>query len=341
MKILEHVSLAEHTTLRLGGAARFFVSVSSVLELREALAFAKEKTLPIFILGGGSNTLFTDEGWTGLVIQMKIFGRTYEEGSGGDARVIVGAGEVWDQLVEETVTLGLWGLENLSRIPGTVGASPVQNIGAYGVEVKDVIDWVEVLDKETNELHIFSTQECAFAYRDSFFKHREGKKYIVTRVAFRLSTYPIPKLEYKDLRDFFGTRTDMSVKEVREAVHAIREKKFPELTEYGTAGSFFKNPIIHKNLLPSLEAWFQTPVPSYEVGGEHVKVPLGWMLERMNWKGRREGHVGCWENQSLVLVHYGNGTASELILFANKIVKEVKEKTTINIVPEVVIAVQK
>ena len=145
MKVLENVSLAEHTTLHLGGLARFFVTVHSVEELRDALAFAKKKALPIFIFGGGSNVLFSDLGWSGIVIHMALLGRSYDEDSKGDARVVVHAGEVWDQLVEETVGIGYWGLENLSRIPGTVGAVPVQNIGAYGVEVKDVIDWVEVL----------------------------------------------------------------------------------------------------------------------------------------------------------------------------------------------------
>jgi UDP-N-acetylmuramate dehydrogenase len=339
MQVLENVSLVEHTTLRLGGVARFFVSVNSIPELREALSFAEEKKAPIFILGGGSNVLFSDDGWKGLVIHMKLLGRLYEEDSMGDARVIAGAGEVWDQLVEETVEQGLWGLENLSRVPGTVGAAPVQNIGCYGVEVKDVIDWVEVLDIRTKDLHILSVQECAFGYRDSIFKHREGKDYVVTRVAFRLSTHPNPKVAYKDLHEVFGDRTDVSVKEVRKAINQIREKKFPNLTEVGTAGSFFKNPTIKRSLLSSLETWLDAPVPSYEVDAEHVKIPLGWVLEKLGWKGKREVHMGCWENQALVLVHYGGGTASELILFANKIMKDIKEKTTITITPEVVIVI--
>lgn len=335
MQILENVSLSDHTTLRLGGPARFFVSVASVEELREAIKYAKENKLPIYVLGGGSNTLFADEGWNGLIIRISILGRAYEEDSKGDARVTVCAGEVWDQLVEETVAQGLWGLENLSRIPGTVGAAPVQNIGAYGVEVKDVIDWVEVLDIHTGDLHILSVGECAFGYRDSVFKHKGGQDYIITRVAFRLSTYPNPKLGYKDLREYFGSRTDVTVQEVREAVNKIREKKFPSLSKVGTAGSFFKNPVVSKALHKELEAWFDAPVPAYEVDSEHVKVPLAWVLERMGWKGKKEAHVGCWETQPLLLVHYGGGTAGELILFARKIMQDVQEKTTIKIVPEV------
>lgn len=335
MKVLENVSLAEHTTLHLGGLARFFVSVQTLEELRDALTFAKEKAHPVFILGGGSNVLFSDLGWSGLVIHMALLGRAYTEDSKGDAQVIAHAGEVWDQLVEESVGQGLWGLENLSRIPGTVGAAPVQNIGAYGVEVKDVIDWVEVLDTETNTMHLLSVSECAFGYRDSIFKHEKGKKYIVTRVAFRLSTHPKPKLEYKDLREYFDGRKDVRVSEVRDAVNTIRERKFPNMAKIGTAGSFFKNPVVGKVLHKEMESWLDAPVPCYEVDERHVKIPLAWILERLGWKGKKMGTMGCWDAQPLVLVHYGGGTASELILFARSVMKDVKEKTSIKIIPEV------
>ena len=335
MQVQENISLAEHTTLRLGGLARFFISVHSVEELREAISFAQKNEYPIYVLGGGSNVLFSDMGWNGVVIQMSLLGRSYDEDSRGDAQVVACAGEIWDQLVEETVGQGLWGLENLSRIPGTVGAAPVQNIGAYGVEVKDVIDWVEVLDTTTNRLHVLSVTECAFGYRDSIFKHKEGSAYIVLRVAFRLSTHPSRRLEYKDLYEYFGTRTDVSVKEVREAINKIRDNKFPSLAKVGTAGSFFKNPTVRKSVHKELESWLDAPVPCYIVDTDHVKIPLAWILERLGWKGKRLGAMGCWENQPLVIVHYGGGTAGELILFARTIMKEVQEKTSIKIVPEV------
>lgn len=335
MQVLENVSLAEHTTLHLGGLARFFITVHSVEELREAVSFAKENEYPIYVLGGGSNVLFSDSGWEGLVIRIALLGRSYDEDSKGDAQVVAHSGEVWDQLVEETVGQGLWGLENLSRIPGTVGAAPVQNIGAYGVEVKDVIDWVEVLDTATDRLHLLSVAECAFGYRDSVFKHEEGSKYIVTRVAFRLSTHPNRKLEYKDVREYFGGRTDVSVKEVREAINTIRDKKFPCIAKVGTAGSFFKNPTVRKSVHKELEGWLDAPVPFYEVDEDTVKIPLAWILERLGWKGKRLGAMGCWETQPLVLVHYGGGTAGELIMFARTIMKEVQEKTSIKIIPEV------
>lgn len=338
MDVLENVPMSEHTTLRLGGMARFFVSVFSVSELRDAISFAKDNNLPVYVLGGGSNVLFTDDGWNGLVIHINILGREYEEDSKGDAKVTVSAGEIWDQLVEETVSNGLWGMENLSRIPGTVGATPVQNIGAYGVEVKDIIDWVEVLNMDTGDLHILSVNECCFGYRDSVFKHNAGKKYIVTRVAFRLSTYPNPKLDYKDLREFFQERKDVSVREVRDAINKIRGEKFPNLTEVGTAGSFFKNPTISKTLHKELETWLDAPVPSYDFDSKNVKVPLAWILERIGWKGKKEGHVGCWDKQPLLLVHYGGGNSKEFLDFVEKIMEDVKDKTNIKIIPEVDIA---
>jgi len=335
MDILDNISLADHTTLRLGGKARFFVSVKSVEELREALEYAREQKLPLYVLGGGSNVLFSDEGWDGLVVHIGITGREYEEDSKGDARMTAYAGEHWDQLVEETVSEGMWGMENLSRIPGTVGGAVVQNIGAYGVELKDIIDWVEVLDIHTGDLHILSVGECAFGYRDSIFKHRGGRDYVVIRAAFRLSTYPKPQLDYKDLQEYFRGKKDVTVRDVRDAVNEIRERKFPSLVEVGTAGSFFKNPVIGRTLHSEIEGWLDCPVPSFDVDENHVKVPLAWLLERFDWKGKRDGTVGCWKDQPLVLVHYGGGTASELILFAHKIMQDILEKTNIKIAPEV------
>ncbi len=334
MKVQEHEPLSAHTTLRLGGTARYFVSVTSIEELREALTFAQEHAAPLCVLGGGSNVLFSDAGWTGLVVQIALQGTEYIEDSKGDARVTVAAGRMWDELVAETVSQGLWGMENLSGIPGTVGATPVQNVGAYGVEVADIIDWVEVLDLTTHALHILSLSECAFGYRDSVFKHSEGKKYIVTRVAFRLSTHPKPIVSYRDLAAFFADRTEVGVQEVRDAVLSIRAAKFPDLAVVGTAGSFFKNPIISKRQYDAIAHTFGA-VPSYPVDAQRVKIPLAWVLEACGWKGKRIGHMGCWDAQPLVLVHYGEGTATELILFADQIRHDVAARARIDIEPEV------
>ncbi len=335
MELRENVSLADYTTLRLGGPARFFVSVSTVPELREAVAWAHTNGHPLFILGGGSNTLVTDYGWPGLVVHVSIKGRAYDEAIEGDAQLVAGAGEAWDAVVEETVNkFGLWGLENLSLIPGTVGATPVQNVGAYGVEVCDVIEWVEVLHSETSELSILSNSACEFGYRDSIFKRAEGKKLIVTRVAYRLSTHPKQKLTYRDLALRFPTEEGVTVQQVRQAVCEIRAGKFPNLDEVGTAGSFFKNPIITNEAYEAIRK-FAPDLPSYSVDETHVKVPVAWMLDRLGYKGKRSGAFGCHDAQPLVLVHYGGGTPSGLILFAHEIMREVKETFAITLEPEV------
>ncbi len=336
MRVLTNVSLQELTTFRLGGVARFFCSVTSLEELRDALAYARTRGLPFFILGKGSNVLFSDDGFDGLVIRINIRGRHYEEDSKGDARVTAGAGELWDDLVAETVSQGLWGMENLSAIPGTVGAVPVQNVGAYGVEVRDLIDWVEVLDTKENTLHIFSVADCEFGYRESIFKRPEGQQYIVTRVAFRLSTYPIPKLSYRDLAAYFeNTDTGrLTPKEVSDAVRTIRNRKLPDVTEVGTAGSFFKNPVVPEQVYKELTRWFEY-LPAHPHGEGMYKLSAAYLLEQFGWKGRRGEHVGCWDTQPLCLVHYGDGSTSELIAFANTIIEDVKERTTIILEPEV------
>jgi UDP-N-acetylmuramate dehydrogenase len=226
-------------------------------------------------------------------------------------------------------------MENMSFVPGTVGATPVQNVGCYGTAVADIIDWVEVLDTRTDALHILSVPDCKFGYRDSVFKHAEGAHYIVTRVAYRLATHATPKLEYKDLQEHFAGRTDVTVHEVREALREIRGKKFPDITKVGTAGSFFMNPVVSLTELKELKGWLGGDVPSYPVDDDHVKVPAAWLLDKFGFKGKRVGAVGCWEGQPLVLVHYGGGTASELILFAYDIVKEVKRRTSLKLATEV------
>ncbi len=336
MRVLSNVSLQELTTLRLGGVARFFCRVTSIEELREALAYAKEHQLPHFIVGGGSNILFSDDGFPGLVIRMDIKGRHYEEDSKGDARVTAGAGEVWDELVAETVSQGLWGFENLSAIPGTVGAAPIQNIGAYGVELRELIDWVEVLDTRDNMLHILSVADCEFGYRDSIFKKPEGEQYIVTRVAFRLSTYPHPKLKYRDLALTFDNvdHGTLAPKDIRNVVEEMRARKLPDIHTVGTAGSFFKNPIVGNDTYKELVRWFEY-LPAHPLEDGTYKISAAYLLEEFGWKGKKQHHVGCWDTQPLCLVHYGGGTAHELALFALDIVRDVKERTTIQLECEV------
>ena len=345
MIIKENVSLAPFTTFRIGGAARFFVQVGNVNELKEAVVFAVEKNIPIFVLGGGSNVLISDSGFDGLVIKNEIKGISEEAGAGTSSdfvRIIAGAGENWDDLVKYTVEeKGLYGLENLSWIPGTVGASPVQNIGAYGAEAKDTIEWVEVYNPTTAKIEKLSNVDCLFGYRDSIFKH-ERKNDIILRVAFLLKKNGKLSLEYKDLQKYFEERKSTpSLCVVRDAVVEIRKNKLPDLSKVGTAGSFFKNQTILKSeyekLLEKYPAMPAFPVDQKsESGQEQVKIPTAWILDNVcGFKGLRRGEVGVHENQALVLVNFGNGTAQEIKALADEMITSVKEKTGISIAPEV------
>lgn len=331
--MLKNILLAPLTTFQIGGRAEYFVVVQNKDELKEAVRFAKEKKLAITILGGGSNVLIADEGIHGLVIKNEIGGIEYKE-DGENVFVRAGAGVEWDALVAETVSKGYWGLENLSLIPGTVGATPIQNMGAYGVEVADVIVSVGAFDVPTLEQRVFTNAECEFGYRDSKFKHTEGQRFIVTDVTYKLSKSPKPILHYKDLESRFNGEMP-SIQAIREAVIEIRSAKFPDTKSIGTAGSFFKNPIITAEAFKILREKY-TEIPGFPEGNESVKVPLGWVLDRaLGIKGVREGNVGTYEAQALVLVNLGGATAKEVDAFAKKIEEKVFDATQIKIEREV------
>ena len=337
MKILERVSLAPYTTFNVGGEARYFCIVSNNEDLLSGFEFARSKSLPTFILGGGSNIVASDKGFNGLVIKMEMKG--VEFGVGG--RVTAKAGEMWDDFVAKTVVKNLWGVENLSLIPGTVGAAPVQNIGAYGVEAKDTIESVHAIHSLTGEVRTFSNKECMFGYRESFFKSKAGKKWVITSVVFILSELPRIHLSYKDLAEFFGSRLIEgsrnlpSQDEIRSAVIQIRMKKFPDLTKIGTAGSFWKNPIISEEMFRKLHKTYPD-MPSFPAHAGHVKVSLAWILDKVcGLKGWSEGNVGLFEKQPLVLVAKKGATANEIQVFHKKIEKTVYDKTGIYIEPEV------
>jgi UDP-N-acetylmuramate dehydrogenase len=334
MQIHEGVSLRDHTTFKLGGPADFFVSVQTLEELKKAVQWAHKRGLPFFILGGGSNVVFPDEGYRGLVIRVELKGVVYKEGQ-DEVLVIASAGEEWDALVGETVERGLWGLENLSAIPGSVGAVPVQNVGAYGVEAKNIIEWVEVFDTETQKVSRLSVAECAFAYRDSIFKHEEGANFVVLRVAFNLSRMSEPLLSYKDVVTYFEeTKQEPTLMAIRHAICTIRARKFPKLTEVGTAGSFFKNPIVSSEQAARLKEKYPA-LPTYDVG-ESTKISLAWILDNvLNLKGVCEGNVGTFQEQPLVLVTHTGAFTEELLRFANAVEEKVFAATGVRISPEV------
>jgi UDP-N-acetylmuramate dehydrogenase len=331
-----NVPLSELTTMKVGGPASFLVDIDKTDEIGEAIDFARRNQLPIFVLGGGSNVIAADGGFPGVVLRMRTAEIEWREEEDGTSLLIADAGVEWDELVSRCVERGVSGMENLSGIPGSVGASPVQNIGAYGKEVKDFIRWVETFDMRTGELVILNASQCAFAYRESVFKHRT--ELIVTRVAFELRFDSKVDIRYKDLAEAFAGHGDASptAKEMRDAVLAVRAKKFPDLNRFGTAGSFFKNPIISNAKAEELRSVYPE-LPVYPAGERLSKISAAWIIDHIaNMKGVREGDIGTWDSQALVLVNYGNASSAAVDGFARKIVSRVDELIGIRLEREVV-----
>ncbi len=334
MDIQEGVQLKDHTTFHIGGIADFFIRVSAIDELKEAVQFAHERSLPITVLGGGSNMLVGEQGIRGVVIKIEIIGIRYESVGEHDVLVHVGAGVVFDAFVEDTITQGYWGLENLSAIPGTVGATPVQNVGAYGVEIASRIESVQVYDTKHKKEIILLAKDCTFGYRTSLFKTEVGKQYIITGVTFALTRVPRPHIEYADLRKIFEN-TIPTQREIRAALIEIRGNKFPDWTKVGTAGSFFKNPSVSKEQYAALRTLHET-LPAYENEDGTMKIPLGFVIDKIiGMRGVRVGDVGTYEAQSLVIVNYGSATAKDVDTFARDIEKKVFDTIGISIEREV------
>ncbi len=317
--------------MKTGGAARYFFCVKNTEEVKEAILFAKEKSLPIFIFGGGSNVIVSDEVFSGVTIKMEIRGIEFKE-IGNKTRVIAGAGVEWDRLVERTVNCNLYGLENLSLIPGTVGATPVQNIGAYGVEVKDIIEWVEVMNIETMEIERIINKECLFEYRDSFFKSEEGKKLIILSVAFGLEKDRELKTDYKDIVEYFSRKNIApTLKTLRKAIIEIRMNKLPDMKKIGTAGSFFKNPVVSEKKVQKLLNIYPD-LKYFSVDDGTFKLSSAWLLDKVgDWNGKCIGDACVYEKQALVLINRGNSTAKEILSLAIEMQNDIKEKTGIEL----------
>jgi len=340
MTILENVSLKELTTFKVGGRARYFCQATNLAAVAEAAAFARAQKRPLFILGGGSNILFADTGFPGLILKIDILGVEFKDFGRNRVEVKVGAGENWDDLVRLTVEKNLHGLENLSLIPGTVGAAPVQNIGAYDAEVASVISFVEVFDQQTLKIITLDKKACQFSYRNSVFKKPAGKNLIILRVGFLLHKSDKKKLfrtNYPDIQEWLKREkiSELIPADIRRAIVEIRTNKLPNLAEVGTAGSFFKNPIITSVQFKKFKVLFPD-LPGVIVGKNRVKIFLAWILDRMcNLKGFSVGKVGLHKNQPLVIVNYGGATAEEIKSFAEKIIAIVREKTGLVIEREV------
>ncbi len=328
MNVRESVPLKELTTFKIGGRARYVTECENDEDIRAALAFAKEKNLPWCVFGQGSNLLASDAGYDGVVIRPLATAFSFVD----DGVTIADAGMSWDALVREACDRELWGVENLAGIPGTVGAAPVQNIGAYGAEIADTLLWAEAMNPETGEVTRVSKEECELGYRDSRFKR---ERLVILRVAFQLSKNPAPKLSYKDLAALVaaGEVFDTPAK-IAGAVRGIRAKKFPDLAVWGTAGSFFKNPFISQEAYGALKATYPE-MPGFPVG-EQIKVPLAWILDKvLSLKGFSAAHVRLFEAQPLVIVAEKGASSADVESIAKEVATRVKDATNIELEWEV------
>jgi UDP-N-acetylmuramate dehydrogenase len=335
LKIHDNHSLKDNTTFGVDIAAAWYTEPETAEALVSAITHARERNWKYYITGEGSNLLFTGD-FEGLIVHPMLKGITVVDDSVSEVLVKAGAGENWDRFVAHCVEQQWYGAENLSLIPGSVGAAPVQNIGAYGVEARDIIAYVEVLNTSNMQLEVFSNTACEFGYRDSIFKHGEPGKYIVTGVVFSLKKNATLVLEYGNVKEIFMQRTQQDLHNLRETIIGIRNSKLPDPGETGNAGSFFKNPVIAADEFEILQSRYAA-VPNYPTGTGRVKIPAAWLIETAGWKGKREGDVGTWPKQPLVIVNYGNATGQQIFDFSEKIRLHVREKFAINLEREVTI----
>jgi UDP-N-acetylmuramate dehydrogenase len=336
MLFQENFSLSSLNTFGIEARARFFAAPASEQELRQLLQSVTAHNLPLNVLGGGSNVILAGD-VPGLVIQPALKGIRCLAEDDGHFLVEACAGETWHDFVQFTLRQGWYGLENLSLIPGTVGASPIQNIGAYGVELTERLHSLTAMEVATGLLREFSHAECRFGYRESVFKQELRGRYIITRVRLRLLKKPALKIEYGDIRQELAVRdiADPTPLQVAEAVIAIRTRKLPQPSVLGNAGSFFKNPVVPMAQLETLRE--QHPQIVAYAQGEAAKLAAGWLIEQAGWKGKRIGPVGAYEKQALVLVNHGGARGADVMKVAHAIRQAVQEKfgVTLEIEPQV------
>lgn len=334
MQVFPHKSLKEYNTFGIDVKARHFVAVETIDELREVLR--KNYASEIFLLGGGSNMLLTRD-INKTVVHLNLKGKKVVEDSENEVLVQAMAGENWHQFVLWCIEQDFGGIENLSLIPGNVGTAPIQNIGAYGVEIKDVFESCTALHIQTLELRTFNLAECAFGYRESVFKNELKGQYIITSVTFRLTKKKHNlNTSYGTIESYLQEKgiSEPRIGDVSRAVIFIRESKLPNPRELGNSGSFFKNPVVEKSEYEGLKEKFPD-IPAYPISETKVKVPAGWLIDKAGLKGYREGDAGVHKNQALVLVNYGNATGTEILKLSDKIRKKVQELFGIDLQPEV------
>lgn len=335
MTIERNVSLKPLNTFGVAAIAKYFTRIKEIADLQTLLENPIYQQNSKFILGGGSNILFTKD-FDGLILFNSLKGIEKVRETEDTVWVKASSGENWHQFVLYCVEQGWSGIENLSLIPGSVGAAPIQNIGAYGVELKDVFSELEAFDLKTGKIEVFNIEDCQFGYRDSVFKNTFKGRYFVLSVTLKLSKVPQYKLDYGVIRQQLEAMkvSKLNVKEVSNAICLIREKKLPNPKKIGNAGSFFKNPIVSQSFFENLQKEYAN-IPFYTIDENLVKVPAGWLIEQCGWKGKKIGQTGAYKNQALVLINYGSATGSEIAALASNIQDSVKEKFNIDLEQEV------
>ncbi|MGX5817556.1 UDP-N-acetylmuramate dehydrogenase [Chitinophaga lutea] len=335
MKVSENVSLRPYNTFGIDAAARYFTTFRNQEELQEILLDPRWRSVPRMILGGGSNILLT-QNFDGLVLKNEVKGIEVVAEDDDHVYVQAGAGENWHQFVLHCIGKGLAGLENLSLIPGNVGASPMQNIGAYGVEIKDTFHELEALSIDGKSATLFNAAACAFGYRESVFKRRYRDQFVILNVTYRLSKHPTFHTSYGAITqelEQMGVK-DLSIRNISQAVINIRSSKLPNPAEIGNAGSFFKNPEVTREKYEQLKADFPNVV-AYPLPNDHYKLAAGWLIEQCGWKGYREGDAGVHVKQALVLVNYGHAKGNEIYALSTKVLESVQEKFGVQLEREV------
>ena len=331
-----NVDLQPYNSFGFHATAKQFAEINDIQELEMLIRSNEFKSEKHLILSGGNNVLFQEAFFDGVVVHINTKGIDVIEENGNDVVVRAQAGEDWPEFVKKMVGMGLYGVENLAHIPGKVGAAPVQNIGAYGMELNGSFQQCETIELATGNKRVFTKEECRFGYRESIFKGELKGQYVITSVDFLLHKQADLKLEYGNIKAYLAENgiEFPTLLQLHDAICAIRDAKLPDVKQIGSAGSFFKNPVISLEQFEALQR--QHPdIPHYPDADEMVKVPAGWLIEQAGWKGWRDEHVGVYDKQALVLVHYGGGKGEDIVHLAKRIQESVEERFGVKISPEV------
>lgn len=336
MEIQKNISLKPFNTFGIDVTAKEFVEVKKMDDVKALIKKGVFKDKSFFILGGGSNVLFSKD-YDGILVKNSLKGIHTIQGENNEVIVKAGGGEKWEDLVFFCVDKGLGGIENLCLIPGTVGAAPIQNIGAYGVEIKDVFHSLEAIDLETGEIEGFNKSQCRFGYRDSIFKQEYKGKYMIISVSLLLEKDAMPNTSYGAIQEEverLGVGDNPDIRAVCDAVASIRRSKLPDTVLIGNAGSFFKNPVVKTHKFEMIKTKYPN-MPFYQAGAEMFKIPAGWLIEQCGWKGKQKGNAAVHDKQALVIVNLGKATGREVLSLAADIQASVKDKFDIELEMEV------